>query len=95
MEWSEHWAWIEQADPPRQRGQGSIQWKGTDVCMDISCECGARVHIDADFFYYFRCPECDRLFHVGTRVTLTPLPPEHVAFVEEDRSGLIRTAPAW
>ena len=35
---------------------GWIQWKGTNVCMDIHCKCGMLTHIDADFAYHVKCP---------------------------------------
>jgi len=28
-----------------------IQWKGTDVCMDVRCSCGNHGHVDADFAF--------------------------------------------
>lgn len=28
-----------------------IQWKGTDVCMDFHCECGAHCHFNSDFAF--------------------------------------------
>ena len=31
---------------------GWIQWKGTDVCIDLHCECGSHGHVDGDFVYY-------------------------------------------
>ena len=37
-----------------------IQWKGTDVCMDVYCSCGAHVHVDADFTYAVQCGECGK-----------------------------------
>jgi hypothetical protein len=36
-----------------------IQWKGTDVCMDFHCECGAFCHFDGDFCYVVQCPHCN------------------------------------
>jgi hypothetical protein len=33
---------------------GWIQWKGTNVCMDVYCACGHHSHIDAKF-----APELD------------------------------------
>lgn len=39
-----------------------IQWKGTDVCMDVFCDCGADYHIDADFCYFVLCPKCGKTF---------------------------------
>lgn len=35
-----------------------IQWKGTEVCMDFYCECGAHLHFDGFFAYAMRCPHC-------------------------------------
>lgn len=36
-----------------------IQWKGTDVCMDFTCECGAAdLHFDGYFAYVVQCPNC-------------------------------------
>ncbi len=52
---------------------GWIQWKGTDVCMDIHCTCGHMGHVDADFFYYYQCPNCDARYAVGQNIMLVPL----------------------
>lgn len=35
-----------------------IQWKGTHVCMDFHCTCGAALHFDGDFAYTVKCPHC-------------------------------------
>lgn len=35
-----------------------IQYKGTDICLDFRCECGAVGHFDGDFAYALRCAEC-------------------------------------
>jgi hypothetical protein len=42
-------AWGMQVIPAGSHGW--IQWKGTDVCMDIHCECGTLSHIDGEFAY--------------------------------------------
>lgn len=42
-----------------------IQWKGTDVCMDFHCKCGAHLHIDGDFVYHVKCAHCDRIYTMG------------------------------
>ena len=47
-----------------------IQWKGTDVCADIHCECGAHLHHDGDFMYFVQCPYCEQIWEVGTHVKL-------------------------
>ncbi len=50
-----------------------IQWKGTDVCCDIHCDCGAHLHFDGFFMYAFRCPECKQLYEVADHVPITPV----------------------
>lgn len=35
-----------------------IQWKGTDVCMDFYCDCGAHGHFDGYFAYEVQCQHC-------------------------------------
>jgi hypothetical protein len=49
---------------------GWIQWKGTDVCMDIHCACGHHGHIDAEFVYMVRCPVCKVSYYVSPYVHL-------------------------
>ena len=49
-----------------------IQWKGTDVCCDIHCECGAFIHFDGDFMYFIKCPECEKYWEIGTSVRMYP-----------------------
>ena len=45
-----------------------IQWKGTDVCLDFSCVCGAQGHFDGDFAYGLRCFACGAVYEMGTQV---------------------------
>lgn len=45
-----------------------IQWKGTDLCMDFHCPCGAHCHVDASFAYYVRCGACGQVYQMGTQV---------------------------
>ena len=52
---------------------GWIQWTGTDVCMDVRCECGQISHIDSDFVYTLRCPHCGRVYAVSAYVKLVEL----------------------
>ncbi len=64
-----HQAWSLQR---MYKGQphGWIQWKGTDVCMDVHCKCGLHSHIDADFAYYIKCPRCNRVYLNNSHVEL-------------------------
>jgi len=55
---------------------GWIQWKGTDVCMDIHCECGKISHIDGDFVYYVKCPYCGTIYHCNGHIELIPIKEE-------------------
>jgi hypothetical protein len=52
---------------------GWIQWKGTDVCMDIFCSCGTHTHIDSDFTYTIQCGACGKFWAVCPEVRLVPL----------------------
>lgn len=56
----------------------NIQWKGTAVCIDITCptpDCGFRVHLDTEFLYVWHCAKCDEYFEMGTEVSMTPIEP--------------------
>ena len=66
----------EENDPAPEGAHGWIQWKGTQVCIDLYCTCGAHLHTDEEFFYYFRCGECNQTYAVGQYVKLIPLTPE-------------------
>jgi len=49
---------------------GWVQWKGTNVCMDVQCICGHLGHVDDDFTYYYKCHACQRMFAVDPHVRL-------------------------
>lgn len=55
-----------------------IQWKGTEVCCDVHCDCGAFLHFDGDFFYFFKCKECGQNWEVGTHMPIYKVTPERV-----------------
>lgn len=57
---------------------GFIQWKGTNVCMDVYCECGCHSHIDAEFAYYVRCPKCKKIYMCNPFVRLIPVTVEQL-----------------
>jgi hypothetical protein len=52
---------------------GWIQWKGTEVCIDLHCVCGHLGHFDGDFFYFYECSECHRKYRVGQNIKLIEL----------------------
>lgn len=72
-----------------ERPQGWIQWKGTDVCIDLHCTCGTHGHVDRGFFYFYRCHGCGQCFAVGSHVRLIPLTPEESAYAAECSAGII------
>lgn len=74
-------------NPEGEETHGWIQWKGTDVCMDIHCECGHHGHIDVEFFYFFECPQCHAKYAVGQNVKFIKLTEEEANFVEIDHMG--------
>lgn len=65
--------------PEPGESQGWIQWKGTDVCMDVHCRCGHHGHIDDSFAYFYLCPKCGVTFAVGQTVRLYALEPAYAA----------------
>lgn len=58
---------------PGKNPHGWIQWKGTDVCIDIHCKCGESVHFDGDFMYYVRCPYCNQIYEANGHIELIPV----------------------
>lgn len=56
----------------RYEGQpsGWIQWKGTEVCMDVHCKCGYHSHIDAEFAYFVKCPKCKTVYMCNGHIEL-------------------------
>jgi hypothetical protein len=56
---------------------GWIQWKGTDVCMDVHCKCGAHTHVDDSSTYYIKCPACGTTYFCNG----------HIEFIEVEDIG--------
>ncbi len=52
---------------------GWIQFKGSDLCMDVHCTCGALLHLDADFAYHVQCPHCLQYYECSGFIDLIPL----------------------
>jgi hypothetical protein len=50
-----------------------IQWKGTDVCMDVYCECGSHSHIDGDFAYFIKCNNCGAIYSCNGHIEIIKL----------------------
>ena len=57
---------------------GLIQWKGTEVCIDLYCKCGAHLHHDGEFFYNFECGKCGKVWAVSPYVKLIEMDTEEL-----------------
>lgn len=57
---------------------GWIQWKGTNVCIDLHCKCGEHFHLDREFAYFTQCPKCSQYYALGSYVRLVPLALEEI-----------------
>jgi len=83
-----------------KRPFAGIQWKGTDVCMDVHCDCGEEYHVDGDFVYFVKCGHCGRTFYCGSRIELIEMACEQescvatgeVWAVNEERDQVSRCA---
>jgi len=65
---------IAAADPvPADSPRGWIQYKGTDICVDLHCACGTHGHYDGDQMYFVRCKDCGRRYGVSQNVLLVEL----------------------
>lgn len=62
---SEEWPFT---TPEGSEAHMFIQWKGTDVCLDLHCPCGEHCHFDGYGAYVVQCPSCGAMFEMGTQV---------------------------
>ena len=76
-------------DSPEGDAHGWIQWKGTDVCVDLHCKCGNHGHFDGDFLYFYECPACHAKYALGQNIKLIPLTAEQITYAEESHVGFI------
>lgn len=51
---------------------GWIQFKGTNLCMDVHCKCGHLTHIDGDFIYFLKCVKCGQIYELNGHIELIP-----------------------
>jgi len=66
----------------RDEPHGCIQWKGTEVCMDVYCECGEHSHVDGWFAYHVKCPKCGAVYSCSGTI-------EFIKVEEEPDCGII------
>jgi hypothetical protein len=75
-----------------------IQWKGTNVCLDFYCPCGAHGHLDGDFAYHVKCPACGQVYEMGTQVIARKVdgddhPSTQVLDVDDDERPMLPVVP--
>lgn len=85
-----HYEEVYGQDHPRGDAHGWIQWKGTDACVDLHCKCGALLHYDGDFLYYFECPHCQRMFALGQNIKLIELTDSQRKYAEKEHGVVIK-----
>lgn len=67
----------------KDKPYGWIQWKGTDVCIDMHCACGSHGHIDGMFSYHYECLFCGRKYALSAHLKLIELTPEQAKLVQD------------
>lgn len=77
-------------NPLLTQDHGWIQWKGTNVCMDVHCQACEDTfqwfgHVDGDFTYFIRCA-CSTVYAVDGTVRLIALTPEEALSVADSPS---------
>ena len=65
---------------------GWIQWKGTDVCMDVHCECGKLTHVDGMFCYSVKCSNCGRIYFCNGHIEFIQLDEEPNQCLQTDKN---------
>jgi len=54
----------------KAKSHGWIQFKGTDLCMDVHCKCGEHTHIDGEFIYFIKCGNCGIVYELNGHIEL-------------------------
>ena len=70
-------------NPFESETHGWIQWKGTEVCADMHCECGYHGHIDGMFAYCYECPNCGIRYQLNGHIKLHKLTKEEGSYYDD------------
>lgn len=62
---------------------GWIQFKGTDLCIDIHCKCGAMTHFDGGFCYFIKCVVCGQVYELNGHIELIERKKDEVTDYQE------------
>lgn len=61
-----------------------IQWKGTDACLELRCECGQTEHRDGMFLYHVKCIGCGSWYELPSAIHPRKLNPQEAKEIEEE-----------
>lgn len=53
---------------------GSMQWKGSDIYLDLHCDCGHTSNIKGDAVFFVKCPACNTIFELNGFIQLIKRP---------------------
>ena len=67
---------------------GSLLLKGSDIYMDVHCDCGHTSNIKGDSVYFVKCPACGTIYELNGFVQLIKRPD----IIEKDHDVEIKTA---
>lgn len=81
-------ALLNKENPVIEGPRGCIQYKGTDLCINLHCECGHHAHLDGMGVHGWECSECGRKYLLPTNIKLIPVP---IFIKEEDFNFAIDT----
>jgi hypothetical protein len=62
----------------------NMQWKGTDVCMDFTCECEVLLHYHGMFMTFIRCDQCQAVYWMNPTVEAVKLTDAECVNVEAE-----------
>lgn len=64
-----------------------IQYKGTDLCADIYCDCGKHLHVDDYFAYAVRCWKCKSIWELPQKVTAVKVTETQFTILETEQEN--------
>lgn len=80
-----HQATCETPDTFPGRAHVNIQWKGTDICADIHCQCGTYSHVDGYIYGEWICRGCHKGFKLAwTAIAYEVEPNDHMQVTDDE-----------
>ena len=54
-----------------------LQFKNTDICIDIYCTCGEQCHYDGYFARFVKCAYCGQMWIIPHLIPITVMTSDH------------------